>query len=215
MRSDAPFIAWGRASKVVPTLKNPRRAGHRPRDPIEIAERRACAWASTLTAQSLAASRAASIGDFLAERLPLWWRSASLPSGPSGSWPEKRTGEFPGANGRNVVGDGRGGFGKNDPELLETCRGLAPFGDGLLSRPRPGRRRRGVSRPSRRHSEGKLVFCPLARLGLRPMRGCAGGFSGRAARNGMTAMGRSFSIWHWMLFGAVALLLFGGKGRIS
>jgi sec-independent protein translocase protein TatA len=34
------------------------------------------------------------------------------------------------------------------------------------------------------------------------------------ARNGMTAMG-SFSIWHWMLFGAVALLLFGGKGKIS
>jgi sec-independent protein translocase protein TatA len=24
-----------------------------------------------------------------------------------------------------------------------------------------------------------------------------------------------FSIWHWMLFGAVALLLFGGKGKIS
>jgi sec-independent protein translocase protein TatA len=31
---------------------------------------------------------------------------------------------------------------------------------------------------------------------------------------GTTAMG-SFSIWHWMLFGAVALLLFGGKGKIS
>ena len=30
----------------------------------------------------------------------------------------------------------------------------------------------------------------------------------------MVAMG-SFSIWHWMLFGAVALLLFGGKGKIS
>jgi sec-independent protein translocase protein TatA len=38
--------------------------------------------------------------------------------------------------------------------------------------------------------------------------------SARAALNGMTAMG-SFSIWHWMLFGAVALLLFGGKGKIS
>ncbi len=25
----------------------------------------------------------------------------------------------------------------------------------------------------------------------------------------------SFSIWHWMLFLAVALLLFGGKGKIS
>ena len=25
----------------------------------------------------------------------------------------------------------------------------------------------------------------------------------------------SFSIWHWMLFIAVALLLFGGKGKIS
>jgi sec-independent protein translocase protein TatA len=30
----------------------------------------------------------------------------------------------------------------------------------------------------------------------------------------MIAMG-SMSIWHWMLFGAVALLLFGGKGKIS
>jgi sec-independent protein translocase protein TatA len=30
----------------------------------------------------------------------------------------------------------------------------------------------------------------------------------------MANMG-SFSIWHWMLFGAVALLLFGGKGKIS
>ena len=37
----------------------------------------------------------------------------------------------------------------------------------------------------------------------------------RAARsNGMMAMG-GMSIWHWMLFGAVALLLFGGKGKIS
>ncbi len=25
----------------------------------------------------------------------------------------------------------------------------------------------------------------------------------------------SMSIWHWMLFAAVALLLFGGKGKIS
>jgi len=25
----------------------------------------------------------------------------------------------------------------------------------------------------------------------------------------------SFSIWHWMLFLAVALLLFGGKGKVS
>jgi sec-independent protein translocase protein TatA len=24
-----------------------------------------------------------------------------------------------------------------------------------------------------------------------------------------------FSIWHWLLFGLVALLLFGGKGKIS
>jgi sec-independent protein translocase protein TatA len=30
----------------------------------------------------------------------------------------------------------------------------------------------------------------------------------------MVAMG-SFSLMHWMLFGAVALLLFGGKGKIS
>jgi sec-independent protein translocase protein TatA len=30
----------------------------------------------------------------------------------------------------------------------------------------------------------------------------------------MVAMG-SLSIWHWMLFGGVALLLFGGKGKIS
>jgi sec-independent protein translocase protein TatA len=25
----------------------------------------------------------------------------------------------------------------------------------------------------------------------------------------------SFSIWHWLIVGAVALVLFGGKGRIS
>jgi sec-independent protein translocase protein TatA len=25
----------------------------------------------------------------------------------------------------------------------------------------------------------------------------------------------SFSIWHWMLFLAIALLLFGGKGKVS
>ncbi len=25
----------------------------------------------------------------------------------------------------------------------------------------------------------------------------------------------SLSIWHWIIFGAVALLLFGGKGKIS
>jgi sec-independent protein translocase protein TatA len=38
--------------------------------------------------------------------------------------------------------------------------------------------------------------------------------SRRRRRSGKTAMG-SFSIWHWMLFLAVALLLFGGKGKIS
>jgi sec-independent protein translocase protein TatA len=37
---------------------------------------------------------------------------------------------------------------------------------------------------------------------------------GGAGTSGKTAMG-SFSIWHWMLFLAVALLLFGGKGKIS
>jgi sec-independent protein translocase protein TatA len=37
---------------------------------------------------------------------------------------------------------------------------------------------------------------------------------GGAIAFGKTAMG-SLSIWHWMLFGAVALLLFGGKGKIS
>ena len=36
--------------------------------------------------------------------------------------------------------------------------------------------------------------------------------AGRKRRVGV--MG-SFSIWHWMMFGAVALLLFGGKGKIS
>ena len=25
----------------------------------------------------------------------------------------------------------------------------------------------------------------------------------------------SFSIWHWMVFGAIALLVFGGKNKIS
>lgn len=25
----------------------------------------------------------------------------------------------------------------------------------------------------------------------------------------------SFSIWHWLIVGAVALLLFGGKGKVS
>jgi len=37
---------------------------------------------------------------------------------------------------------------------------------------------------------------------------------GGAGVSGKAAMG-SFSIWHWMLFLAVALLLFGGKGKIS
>jgi sec-independent protein translocase protein TatA len=36
----------------------------------------------------------------------------------------------------------------------------------------------------------------------------------RGSKQQGDAMG-SFSIWHWMLFGAVALLLFGGKGKIS
>lgn len=36
----------------------------------------------------------------------------------------------------------------------------------------------------------------------------------RLRREGMVAMG-SLSVMHWMLFGAVALLLFGGKGKIS
>jgi sec-independent protein translocase protein TatA len=42
----------------------------------------------------------------------------------------------------------------------------------------------------------------------------AGSASERRQHIGNSAMG-SLSIWHWMLFGAVALLLFGGKGKIS
>jgi sec-independent protein translocase protein TatA len=38
--------------------------------------------------------------------------------------------------------------------------------------------------------------------------------AGRRHRIGKAAMG-GLSIWHWMLFAAVALLLFGGKGKIS
>jgi len=38
--------------------------------------------------------------------------------------------------------------------------------------------------------------------------------SAEARLSGTMAMG-GMSIWHWMLFGAVALLLFGGKGKIS
>jgi sec-independent protein translocase protein TatA len=48
-----------------------------------------------------------------------------------------------------------------------------------------------------------------------PIRIAPTAHGGRAAlRSGKAAMG-SFSIWHWMLFLAVALLLFGGKGKIS
>jgi sec-independent protein translocase protein TatA len=35
-----------------------------------------------------------------------------------------------------------------------------------------------------------------------------------ARLNWTSSMG-GFSIWHWMLFAAIALLLFGGKGKIS
>src|ERR1700733_9339850 len=84
MKLDAPFIAWGRASKLDSTLKNPPSRTTcfiRSRSPSD-----ACAWASTLMTHSWAASRAASASE-LAESLP-WWRSASLPSCPNGSWPE-------------------------------------------------------------------------------------------------------------------------------
>ena len=56
-------------------------------------------------------------------------------------------------------------------------------------------------------------FCRSSRLGSR-QRECAAGRAGRRLQIGKAAMG-SFSIWHWMLFVAVALLLFGGKGKIS
>src|ERR1700733_178614 len=52
--------------------------------PVELAERR-MRVSSTLMMHSLAASRAASTSE-LVESLP-WWRSASFPSCPNGSWP--------------------------------------------------------------------------------------------------------------------------------
>jgi sec-independent protein translocase protein TatA len=58
------------------------------------------------------------------------------------------------------------------------------------------------------------LFLPVHALRFGRKRGCAGGVHGPGGADRIMAMG-SFSIWHWMLFGAVALLLFGGKGKIS
>ena len=60
------------------------------------------------------------------------------------------------------------------------------------------------------------MFLPLRALTFAGNEDSAAGARapGGAIAFGKTAMG-SLSIWHWMLFGAVALLLFGGKGKIS
>jgi sec-independent protein translocase protein TatA len=58
------------------------------------------------------------------------------------------------------------------------------------------------------------LFLPHGALRLAANEDCAAGRPGGVGAFGKIAMG-SFSIWHWMLFGAVALLLFGGKGKIS
>ena len=59
------------------------------------------------------------------------------------------------------------------------------------------------------------LFLPFPTLRYGANEDRAAGISARRRRrSGKTAMG-SFSIWHWMLFLAVALLLFGGKGKIS
>ena len=58
------------------------------------------------------------------------------------------------------------------------------------------------------------LFLPCLTLRYGANEDCAAGIAKRRRRSGKAAMG-SFSIWHWMLFLAVALLLFGGKGKIS
>jgi sec-independent protein translocase protein TatA len=59
----------------------------------------------------------------------------------------------------------------------------------------------------------QACFCLVARLSLGQREDASAAFRPGGVRWD-EAMG-SFSIWHWMLFGAVALLLFGGKGKIS
>jgi sec-independent protein translocase protein TatA len=65
-------------------------------------------------------------------------------------------------------------------------------------------------------SEGRKpsLFLPPLALRFAAKEDAPPAEAGRRLRVGKSAMG-SFSIWHWMLFIAVALLLFGGKGKIS
>jgi sec-independent protein translocase protein TatA len=85
------------------------------------------------------------------------------------------------------------------------------YADGRAAQ--SGRIGRIIPAPARVRPNASLFLPPLA-LRFAAKEECAAGRAGQRLRIGKTAMG-SFSIWHWMLFIAVALLLFGGKGKIS
>ena len=180
--------------RSISTLKNPpsrTTCATRSRSPSA-----ACAWASTLMTQSLAASRAASISE----------SAVSLPCVALGELavrPERNLAgdeqKRPGAHGRNIVGDRRRGFRKNDAQLLQALGGFAHRGGtprreaGLTLRRCSGAKdvagqaggngladRFSPMSPVRRR---QACFCLGARLGLRSKSGCAGGLE--AGRRGM------------------------------
>ena len=120
MRSDAPFIAWGRASKLEATLKNPpsrTTCATRSRSPS--ASR---AWASTLTAQRRAASRAGSRAEFGRELAFVALGELAVLAERELAGDEQKGS---GAHERAVIGGRRRGLGENDAELLEALCGFA------------------------------------------------------------------------------------------
>ena len=127
IRSDAPFITCGSASKLEATLKKP--PSLMTRTILSRSPSASCAWARMLIAQRSAASRAASIGES-GPSLPLW-RSSSFPSGPERELAgNEEQGQGAGrhaacADERNVVGHRRGGLRQDDAELGEAFGGLA------------------------------------------------------------------------------------------
>ena len=156
MKLEAPFIAWGRASKLDSTLKNP--PSRTTCFTLSRSPSAACAWAAKLMAQSSGRlARGVNLG--IGRELAL------VALGELPIFPERQLAgdeqQRSGAHERDVIRDRRRRFGQNDAHLFQAFGDSAHGGansSACLPVAREAKPPASDPRLCRLSGEGKLVF---------------------------------------------------------
>ena len=181
MKLEAPFIAWGRASKLELDVEEPAEP-HDLLHLVEIAERRLRLGKHVDGAESRRLARGVDLG--IGRELAL------VALGELPIFPERQLAgdeqERSGAHERDVIRDRRRRFGQNDAHLFQAFGGSA-HGGANSSACLPvahGRSRRRATLAYVAFPVKASLFLPSRALRFGPKRGCAGG-----SKTGRRAMG--------------------------